>query len=206
MTSDGGTAMKRQLLLVVLASLLVSQGFAQPDSTHWNSSRNRDHRGSSFGFFPGIGRSDVFPGRGFRSNIGIFPVVRLPRDFASLYFADRFLFGRHETTRVGRPFDLNLYDSSYGYYGGWYPYAHYGPTPALYDSRQFIEEWKNRPPERKEEPVSTQSILLQAGMGEEEVVRAVGIPLQKVVLGERVVWRYSAYSLLFENGTLKEIR
>ncbi len=198
--------MKRRLLLVILASLLVSPSFAQPDSSHWNGSRNRDHRGSNFGLFPGSGRSDVFPGRGFRSNVGIFPVVRLPREFASLYFADRFLFGRHETTRVNRPFHLNLYDPWGGYSGGWYPYSNYGPTPALYDSRQFVEEWKNRPPERKEEPVSTQSILLQAGMGEEEVIKAVGIPLQKVNLGERTVWRYSAYSLLFENGTLKEIR
>jgi len=204
MTSDGGTAMKRQLLLVVLASLLVSPSFAQPDSSHWNS-RNRGHRGSTFGFFPASGRSNFFPS--FHSQVGIFPVVRLPREFASLYFADRFLFGRHETTRVDKPFHLNLYDPWSTYNGGWwYPNTNYGPTPALYDSRQFIEEWKNRPPERKEAPVSTQSILLQAGMGEEEVIKAVGIPLQKVILGERVVWRYSAYSLLFENGTLKEIR
>lgn len=198
--------MKRRLFLVVLASLLVGSCLAQPGSGQWDTSRNRGHRGSTFGIFPGGDlRSGVFPG--FRSNVGIFPVVRLPREFASLYFADRFLFGRHQTTRVDRPFHLNLYEPGSSYYGGWYPYAsYYGPTPALYDSRTFIDEWKNRPPERKDEPVSTESILLKAGMGEEEVVMAVGIPLQKVVLGERTVWRYSSYSLLFENGALKEIR
>ena len=197
MASDGGPAMKRRLLLVVLASLLVSSGLAQPDSNFGNVARHRGNRVSNFG---------LFPGRGFRSNVGIFPVTRLPREFASLYFADRFLFGRHETTRVGAPFHLDVYDPWAGYYGGWYPYAEYGPTPTLYDSRQFVEGWKNRPPEREEVPVSTQSILLQQGMGEEEVIRAVGIPLQKVKLGERTVWRYSSYSLLFEDGALKEIR
>ncbi len=188
--------MKRTVILVVLASLLVGSGLAQPDSRFGNVGRSRGNRVSNFG---------LFPGHGFRSNVGIFPVARLPREFASLFFADRFLFGRHETTRVGSPFHLDMYGPWSGY-GGWYPYAEYGPTPTLYDSQRFVEEWKNRPPERKEEPVSTQSILLQEGMGEEEVIRAVGIPLQKVKLGERTVWRYSAYSLLFENGALKEIR
>ena len=43
-------------------------------------------------------------------------------------------------------------------------------------------------------------------MDEDQVVRAIGSPVQRVQLGGRTVWKYSGYSLLFEGGKLKEIR
>jgi hypothetical protein len=88
-----------------------------------------------------------------------------------------------------------------------YEYRNLAFPEALYSSAHFVEEWKERPPQRSAAAVSTaESILLSKGMSEDQVVRAVGSPLQRIELGKKTVWRYSGYSLLFEGGALVEIR
>jgi len=102
-----------------------------------------------------------------------------------------------------------------GYYSGTYPWwgynGQFGPQPALYSSQTFVERWRDYNPLEQtqsgsQETKLAQSILLAEGMNEEQVLGAVGSPIQKVTLGERTVWKYSGYSLLFEGGSLKEIR
>ncbi|MBI2822838.1 MAG: hypothetical protein HYX74_11505 [Acidobacteria bacterium] len=70
----------------------------------------------------------------------------------------------------------------------------------------FVEEWKNRDPFHAERRQEIRSIVLSEGLSEDEVVARVGSPLQRIQLGDREVWRYSGYSLLFEKGLLTEIR
>lgn len=97
----------------------------------------------------------------------------------------------------------------YGYYPMFDSGDPYGAKPALYDSQRFVDEWKDRDPAQLSEsrkPSLSESILLKEGMSEEQVIQAVGAPLQKVQMGDRTVWKYSGYSLLFEGGTLKDIR
>ena len=125
----------------------------------------------------------------------------------SLFFGPRF-------ASFGGPMDGRfLYRGGYysGMYPGWGYYGQFGPQPALYPSQSFVEQWRDYNPLHQtsagsQKSTLAQSILLAEGMTEEQVLGAVGSPIQKVTLGERTVWKYSGYSLLFEGGTLKEIR
>ncbi|HSR69338.1 MAG TPA: hypothetical protein VLU25_15490 [Acidobacteriota bacterium] len=94
------------------------------------------------------------------------------------------------------------------------PYSYFGPpyyTPyRSSSSSSFVEEWKDRDP-RREEPVERQfsfsdSLLLEEGMSTERVMGVLGSPLERIRLGGREVWRYSGYSLVFEDDALKELR
>jgi hypothetical protein len=94
----------------------------------------------------------------------------------------------------------------------------YRSRPRSYSSKRFTEDWKDRDPEicdpddglgscaEAETDALSDSVLLSEGMDQEEVMLLLGSPLQSVKMGEREVWKYSAFSLLFEFGTLKEIR
>lgn len=73
----------------------------------------------------------------------------------------------------------------------------------------FVEEWADKDPVPPEEDSSSglgQSLLLKEGMSQEEVIRALGSPIQRVGLGSKEIWKYSGYSLVFEDGVLKEMR
>ncbi len=197
----------RRILVVVLFITLVtplSAQFTLGQRSGWNNWRGT---GS---FFFGSGNfghhGGFFPFSPFRTN-GL--------------FLNGFLFSHHRPTWAGPGYDYMWG----GYPNSYYPYAGYGSPygmqffgyqgleagPALYNSARFVEEWKDRDPmaERGSESQDStlqQSILLKEGMDEDQVVQAVGSPVQRVQLGERTVWKYSGYSLLFEGGKLKEIR
>jgi len=198
------------MLVVALFAVLLTPVEAQVTrdkmkggSSHWGGTRGN--------LFFGFGAS--------RNHFGYPPIL------------NRFLFSGHRPTFAGTgneflfggyryhspfysqsPFYSYSPFGAYGLYGhDFFGYQTFGPMPAMYNSALFIEEWKDRDPiagRGSESQVSTvqQSILLADGMDEEQVMRAVGSPVQRVQLGERTVWKYSGYSLLFEGGKLKEIR
>ena len=43
-------------------------------------------------------------------------------------------------------------------------------------------------------------------MSDEEVMGILGTPIERIGLGVTEIWKYSSYSLFFENGELKEMR
>ncbi|HXK60524.1 MAG TPA: hypothetical protein PLP42_11590 [Acidobacteriota bacterium] len=175
-------------------------------------------------------QKNLFFGPGFGSHFGFGPFVPIvvPKEKAQAFFLTSFLFSGHRPTAAGTgldsffggyPLHSAFYSRPYGgpfggfgspYYYGFSGYYGMGPQPALYNSARFVEEWKDRDPvtAKGESQGSSlqESILLSEGMDEDQVVQAIGSPLQRVQLGERSVWKYSGYSLLFQNGKLKEIR
>jgi hypothetical protein len=54
--------------------------------------------------------------------------------------------------------------------------------------------------------IRSTSIRLAQGMSREEVIASVGSPSKKIQLGQKEIWEYTGYSLLFESGGLREIR
>lgn len=140
----------------------------------------------------------------FGSHIGVFPAFRVPRPLAPLFLVDHFLFGDLRPTRIGGGTDRF---PVLGHPGIFSAYRYNSPNNANYSSRNFVEQWKGRNTLAEGVPSSfAQSVLLSEGMAQEQVVRRLGSPVQRIRLGEREVWKYSAYSLLFEAGLLKEIR
>jgi hypothetical protein len=165
------------------------------------------------GFPAGSGRHTLFgpifsPHVGFPgTTFAVFPVFQVPRDVAAGLFVHQFIFGHRQPVQAGAPFLFAHPAGSpyyWGHYGSFPPQPAYG-YPTVHDMA-FVQEWKNRPPPQVAGTGLSQSILLSEGMNEEEIVGAIGTPLQRIKLGEREVWRYSGYSLLLENGALQDIR
>ncbi len=77
---------------------------------------------------------------------------------------------------------------------------------SLYSSDNFVQEWKDRPPVKSSESGLEDSPLLSRGMAEEEVVLVLGTPLQRIRFEDREIWKYSSFSLVFDNGVLTELR
>lgn len=166
------------------------------------SAQGRSSQRSSWVFFPGD--------RGFFAPRSVPPLgffhFRVPPEFGAAVFAHQFFVGGH------RPFHLSPRRGFHGFWGGpgrygFIPYARWGGTPTLYTSRTFVEQWRDRDPVGPSPGEgATRSTLLSQGMDEAEVMGKLGSPVERVVLRDREVWKYSGYSLLFEGGRLKEIR
>ena len=77
---------------------------------------------------------------------------------------------------------------------------------SLYSSDNFVQEWKNKDPAEKGGSDLEDSPLLSRGMTEEEVVFALGTPLRRIRFEGREIWKYSSFSLVFDNGVLTELR
>ncbi len=210
--------MRRILVVVLFATLvapLLGQGTHNNTKPGWNT-------------WGGGTRSFFFNSGSFRHHGGFFPILPVGRETAGGLFLSRFLFSDHRPTAAGLGNDFSYggypyYYSPYSYYSN-YPYGGGSPygmqffgyqgfeaRPALYNSARFVEEWKDRDPiagrgSESQDSALQQSILLKDGMDEDQVVQAIGSPIQRVQLGERTVWKYSGYSLLFEGGKLREIR
>ena len=191
----------KRILIVAVFVCLVATAAAQ---SNWE--QTKAGTGAEFLFGPGLllpdqhfGGFSFFGGSFGHSMFGRSPFSR------SLFFGPRHRSFGH----FGNQFQFGS-----GYYAGMYPWGYYGqfgPQPALYSSQSFVEQWRDYNPLQQDQSESqksnlTESILLAEGMTEEQVLGAVGSPIQKVTLGERTVWKYSGYSLLFEGGSLKEIR
>ncbi len=76
----------------------------------------------------------------------------------------------------------------------------------LYSSENFVQEWKDRSPVKTGSSGLEESPLLSPGMTEDEVVLKLGAPLQKIRFEGREIWKYSSFSLVFDNGALTELR
>jgi len=88
-------------------------------------------------------------------------------------------------------------------YYGWSNRA----RPKNYSSAYFVQQWKDRDPlAGSGDRVMDRSLLLSRGMSDAAVMGQLGSPIQRSRLGNRELWRYSPYSLLFESGVLTEIR
>ncbi len=207
----------RRILVVVLFTTLVVPVLGQMP----HDKMRPGNWGGNGNFF--------FNSGSFRHHGGFFPILPFSQEGARGLLLRGFLFSNHRPTAAGLGDnflfgDYPYYYSPYSSYS-YYPYGGYGSPygmqffgypgfesrPALYNSARFVEEWKDRDPiagggSESQDSSLQQSILLKEGMDEDQVVQAIGSPVQRVQLGERTVWKYSGYSLLFESGKLKEIR
>lgn len=176
--------MKRASLSILILSCMIISGVTLLPAQSWGESGRFGGR-SIFSF--------VGPSRG-PGYIGLFPVG--PRSRAHSFFGG---------FRTGRLFD---HHSRLGWGPRlWAPYSRAYRPNLMYTSKKFVEAWADRAPSVVQTASRIeQSLILDRGMSEEEVVRALGSPLQKIQLEEREVWKYSSYSLLFESGALMEIR
>ncbi len=150
-------------------------------------------------------------GRGFLSHPFHFVPLHFPfhqpfffdgraRHGRGRHFAGPDSFRFHAGPAGGAPF---FFDS--GYYN--YNTLVVGSDRGGWD--WFVEEWKDQDPRQEQQDPSdplSESLLLQEGMSQDEVIRILGSPLQRVQLANREIWKYSGYSLLFEGGALKEMR
>ncbi|MBI4445012.1 MAG: hypothetical protein HY645_03805 [Acidobacteria bacterium] len=179
------------VLCVALLAAVLSISSVSAQNIHRSPMGEKSPGVAAFLFGPGF--FSFVPGHGPR--IGVFPGIEIRRPFRGLLPFDRFLFHHGSGFFMrNRPFD--------------YPYAvpYAGPS-SIWSSRRFVDRWV------AEEPIQvvpshnfSESILLEEGLTEEEVMRRLGSPLQRIQMGVREVWRYSGYSLIFESGKLKEIR
>ena len=182
--------------------------------------------GPSAGVRPGAFRQNSHPGsgqgrhgffgpnrRGFDLSFFAHPFLFLPNQFA---FHQPFFFpghlGRGSNRQLADPDAFHFHagpDSAPFFFGPSYGYNSFAAGPTGSGWHSFVDEWKDRSPGQKEPGTSTglsQSLLLKEGMSEEEVAQALGSPIQRIRLGGKEIWKYSGYSLLFEGGTLKEMR
>lgn len=179
------------LVFLLCLGLATGSNFAQEGMWHPKESDGK-HRG--------FGMGDGHHGPGFA------PLRLGAKSLSSLYFADRFLFqGRGERRLENR----RAWERMGFLYGG--GYLGVGPgwqdVPKKYSSEYFVKEWLNKDPlESNGAGGFSKSGLLSAGMSDEEVAKVLGVPLQRYRVGARDVWKYSAYTLYFEEGVLIEIR
>ena len=181
--------MKKVFLFAVMALLITAPAAAGRDLRTLNSS-------SGASFRPGLPQGGFlgFPSRG-NVPIGIFPVLDVPPEVATVVLLHHWLFG-DSSAPISSPGSL---------YPGLWGYASFQSQPN-YTSRSFVEEWKDRTPALEAPSTNrTESILLSEGMSQEGVMEFLGSPIQRIRLGEREVWKYSGYSLVFETGRLQAI-
>ena len=188
--------MKKILVFTLFIGVLVTPTVVGRDwrtvGGTFNLSLRSGQAGAGFFGFPSGGAS-----------IGIFPVLHVPREVATVFLLDRFLFGRPSGRVSSRDSFFLGRGSAIPWLRGSAPFR----SEPNYTSRSFVQEWKDRPPVPKARSAGlTESILLSEEMSQEGVMELLGSPVQRVRLGERELWKYSGYSLLFETGRLQEIR
>ncbi len=117
-----------------------------------------------------------------------------------------FIFGNlslNEEHRFGPSLTFGTYPLFYGGYG-----LYGSPTDSQNNGvNSFLEQWRNQNPftDRKGSGFAG-SLLLSEGMQEEEVIKVMGSPIDRTSSGDSQVWKYSGFSLYFQDGKLKELR
>ncbi len=189
-----GASMKNKLITAIFVIVLSSGGMAQ---SRERSDRSGGHTGGAgfFGHFLGnqVGLFSLSSGS---SGFGL----GFPRQRSRSFFHQgrRSLF-THQLGGLGR--------DDYGVHGSSFLTWPWNYTDQPTDTDRFVESWIDQDPfENRASSGFSQSALLQEGMSEEEVVQAVGTPAERFRLGHRETWKYSSYSLVFEQGALKQIR
>ena len=151
----------------------------------------------------------AFFGHFLRDQIGIFPIssrssgfrLGLSRSRSRSLFRHGGFSGFRRLHRRSGSLAHGLYGASFLNWSN----GNYAEQPS--DTDHFVATWKDRNPfEDRVNSGFSGSALLREGMGEEEVVQAVGSPAEKIRVGPRETWKYSSYFLVFQEGRLKEIR
>src|SRR5262245_13270811 len=194
-------------LLVALAVLLASspRGFAQ-------GAKHSENPQAQFRFQPNpsssflLNRSSLFRSPSVWSSA--MPLINvLPLSSHRFRLPGFPLWGQDRRSQF-RSFNFSPLQSypffspynTYGYYGG--------PTDSESNGvKSFIEQWGNRSPFASG-PSSTlsSSSLLSPGMNEEEVIRLLGSPIEKISSGEVQIWKYSGFSLRFKDDKLEGLQ
>jgi len=90
------------------------------------------------------------------------------------------------------------------------PYSWTSLMPHNFDAEgneSFAKQWaKRNSDEVRGANRLAESLVLREGMSQDEVMNQIGSPSSRLVRGSQEVWRYSGYSLAFEQARLKELR
>jgi len=104
------------------------------------------------------------------------------------------------------PFSQATFFGGFGYAGGIFP-SMTGSVPESSSTIRFVEQWKDHQPFLAHQNTNLSgSSLLSIGMLEDEIVRVLGSPLEKIAIDSVVIWKYSSFSLRIENGKLAGLR
>jgi hypothetical protein len=178
-------------LLVLSAS---SQGFSQ---THRWGGFGGPAASSSLPRYPRFGTA----GAGFRAgpHSGFF----FSQHFGS-WRRNGFVFGNFSGRQ--NSFHPSSFFGGFAYPRGIFP-SMTGSVPESSTTSGFVEEWKDRGPFSAHRSTSLPgSSLLSIGMLEDEIVRVLGSPIEKISTDSVVIWKYSSFSLRIENGKLAGLR
>lgn len=110
----------------------------------------------------------------------------------------------------------------YWYHGGTIPYFFHPPLKDVYGHVEaavavpqrsegrlsdWVAKWEGREPgvDRPNHGLF-QSALFKEGMSEEDIVRAVGAPIDRRRTAEGEIWKYTSYSLVVAAGKLVAVR
>ena len=127
-----------------------------------------------------------------RFQSGRFGIERLPRGDRPRE-DDRFFYYR--SGPVGESFLFGAYD---------YPLVT-EPLTSVSVTEEGAETVQAPAAEAGETQVP-RSVSLEPGMSPQQALDLLGSPITRIRFGGAAVWRYSDFSLFFENGRLKEIR
>lgn len=122
----------------------------------------------------------------------------------------RAFFGQRSFFRHGRgladPGPPGGLLTRYDRWAAWYR----GPPERSNRTSAFVRAWGGESPRPLADTSGfgnlSDSLLLSEGMTPDEVVARIGAPTERRLEGEREVWKYSSFWLLFENGRLSGIR
>lgn len=171
---------------IVLSSLFVSGICVGEDRSE------EEHVGAPQGFY--------FPEWDSHSQgnyVGVFPVS--PRSTYYVYGADqqKELIGQIS----GSPFVFHSGPEFCGWIGlpgiGWFGCG-FHPYLSPHPTRDTLTT--------EPSTVPTTSVQLERGMSRDEVLDSAGQPSRKILMARKEIWEYKHFSLLFESGTLTEIR
>ncbi len=185
-------------LTVFLFSAAFSLGFpvfqenqgSVAESRHGNIFNNYSPAGSHTGIFQGY-----LGGSGYRNNFynsqgSAYHNMGRNRDNYRNYY------GNYSSRYA--PYSLFMGNGYWGRSRYW--------QKSLYSSDNFVQKWKDAAPAESIKSDLDDSPLLSRGMSEEEVVLALGTPLRRIRFEGREIWKYSSFSLVFDNGVLTELR
>lgn len=202
--------MKVHFYLAILLLTLTAPLFGHPaPAGNWDG-EGESHPGNLFtGYSPGSTYVGIFPGyrEGFyhRGHQGAFTSsgfhqMSTMNNYRDYYYGSRYYRNRYYQNDYYNRFPMGFFMLS----SGWNR-TRFGPEN-LYTSKNFVEEWKDRPPETIPASSLDNSPLLARDMTQEEVVGVLGSPIRKVRFEGREIWKYSSFSLVFDNGLLTELR
>lgn len=182
--------MNRSIRTIVLGSLLLmlSEGGLGQDE---RGEPDKEATAPGGFFFP---EWDSLSRNGY---VGVFPVSRL---------SGYHVFGSDQSAHAvgdvsGTPFVFHSGPDYCGWIGipgfGWFGCGLHPVSSTIGINRNQVDESRSG---------AEQAVHLTQGMSKAKVSETVGSPSKKILLGAKEVWEYSGYSLLFESGSLKEIR